>query len=569
MVDARDGDRAGHDDGEAGGHNDPGWRAADGALRRLARRRAALDVEEAAALVRARELGVHVHLGLATFLEYVERVLGHAPHTARERLRVAEALAVLPLTRTAMSEGRVGWSAVRELTRVVTAATEDAWLAATAGASVRDIEDRVRGRRPGDAPDAPPSPDARQHVLRFEVSPTTLALYLAAQRALERDCGHPLTDDLVLAALCRAALAEERSPRAPAAQANGAGMASHVGPEGCDCPNAPAVVVAAASLPEASDGARAEGMSATSHVGRERPAVADGGRPAAPSPSLGVGAPVRRANLPPHQIAITTCPECARAWSDAAGRTIEISARELERASCDATLLGRVDRGAPAPVTRSIPAATRRAVLRRDRGRCVVPGCRNARHVDVHHMVWRARGGDHAPARLVTLCSAHHDAVHDLRLIIAGTAPHALRFSHADGRPYGTPLLEVPARPSVQSGARPSHAPPSPPAPASAPRSTAEEVVARAVEPRSTRGPGPVAACPPGPDEERSSSISLGARGRRADGRSPRAARREGRSPRTPASAAPALPPNVGGARRPPRLRRPPRVRRQTRARRR
>ena len=365
--------------GGAGGDDAAAWRAADGALRRLARRRAALDVEEAAALVRARALAVHQHLGLATFAEYVERVLGHAPHTARERLRVADALAALPATRAAMADGRVGWSAVRELTRVATAATEDAWLAATDGLTVREIEDRVRGRRPGDGPEDPPAPDARQHVLRLEVSPATLALYVSTQRALEDACGHPLTDDVVLAALCRQQLA-------------GSVDTSHVGPT-----DAPAEKVAPG--PASAD------------------AVAN--------------------NLPPHQIAITTCADCQRAWSDAGGRAIELSSRELARASCDARLLGRVDGGTPARATRSIPPARRRAVLRRDRGRCVVPGCGNARFVDMHHVVWRSRGGDHAMARLVTLCSAHHDLVHDQQLIIDGTAPHQLRFRHPDGRPWG------------------------------------------------------------------------------------------------------------------------------------
>ena len=367
-------------------HDDGAWRDADRALRRLARRRAALDVEEAAALVRARDLAVHARVGLATFAEYVERVLGHAPHTARERLRVADALAVLPATRQAMIDGRVGWSAVRELTRVATAATEVAWLTATAGATVREIEDRVRGRRPGDGPDDPPAPDAPSRVLRLALSPATLALYVATQRALENATGHPLTDDDVVAALCRGALAGAAPPAAPDADA------SQVGPAD-----------AAAALPS---------------------------------------------NLPPHQIAITTCPDCHRVWADAAGRTVEISARQLARAACDATLLGRVDGPTPPRATRSIPPATRRAVLRRDRGRCVVPGCRNARFVDVHHIVWRAAGGNHAPAGLICLCSSHHAAVHDGRLQVVGVAPHQLRFTHPDGRPYGAPPPGPPAEPA-------------------------------------------------------------------------------------------------------------------------
>jgi len=144
-----------------------------------------------------------------------------------------------------------------------------------------------------------------------------------------------------------------------------------------------------------------------------------------------------------YQIAITRCPDCMRAWQDVAGHTIEISETELAQASCDAELLGRVDGDRPARVTKTIPPRTRRAVLRRDRGRCVVPGCRNARYVDVHHIVPRAAGGKHTPTKLAAMCSAHHKAAHDGRLRIDGTAPDKLRVTHADGRPYGAPPSHV------------------------------------------------------------------------------------------------------------------------------
>ncbi len=343
------------------------WREVDRTLRGLARRRAALDVEEAEWLRRARAVGVHRELGYGSFFEYVERVLGYAPGPARERLRVADALAALPKLRAAMSAGDVAYSAARELTRVATVDTEAAWLAAAADHTVREIEDMVSGRRRGDSPDDPPDPAARLHELRLLVPAAVLGKFTATRRALEAACGHPLTDADVLATLCDGQLA---------------GAGSHVG-----------------------DGAAA--------------------------------------SRPMHQIAITRCTDCNRAWQDVAGHTIELSAAELAQASCDAELLGRVDGDTPARVTKTIPPRTRRAVLRRDRGRCVVPGCRNARYVDVHHIVPRAKGGKHTPTTLAALCSAHHKAAHDGRLRMDGTAPGKLRFVHADGRPYGAPPSHV------------------------------------------------------------------------------------------------------------------------------
>src|SRR5690242_5093956 len=56
-------------------------------------------------------------------------------------------------------------------------------------------------------------------------------------------------------------------------------------------------------------------------------------------------------------------------------------------------------------------------------GRCCVPGCRSARHLELHHVVPRARGGGHEPENLTLLCSGHHRALHDGKLSITGRAP--------------------------------------------------------------------------------------------------------------------------------------------------
>jgi hypothetical protein len=75
--------------------------------------------------------------------------------------------------------------------------------------------------------------------------------------------------------------------------------------------------------------------------------------------------------------------------------------------------------------------------MRRDHGLCVVPGCRNHRFLDMHHVVARADGGGHDADKLAVLCGQHHRAVHAGRIIIEGTASGGLRFAHADGTAYG------------------------------------------------------------------------------------------------------------------------------------
>jgi hypothetical protein len=119
-------------------------------------------------------------------------------------------------------------------------------------------------------------------------------------------------------------------------------------------------------------------------------------------------------------------------------------------AQCDAQHVGSIPSGQtnpthvgertqskPARATQTIPPALRRQVVRRDHGCCVVPGCRNATFIDVHHIQPRAEGGQHVADNLVVLCSAHHRAVHRGLLVIAGTVASGLTFTRADGASYG------------------------------------------------------------------------------------------------------------------------------------
>jgi hypothetical protein len=107
----------------------PDWRRVDRALRAIRRRRAVLDAEEARWLREAEALQIWRPLGMVSALDYMERVLGYAPRTAQDRLRVARALGDLPQLTAALAADELAFSAVRELTRVATPGTEAAWIA--------------------------------------------------------------------------------------------------------------------------------------------------------------------------------------------------------------------------------------------------------------------------------------------------------------------------------------------------------------------------------------------------------------------------------------------------------
>src|ERR1041385_4181342 len=103
------------------------WRSLHDRLRGIARRRAALDAEEARCLRDACATKLWRQLGYAHMNEYLERELGYSPQVGIERLRVAHALAELPRIEAGLDAGHLAFSAVRELTRVATAETDQEW----------------------------------------------------------------------------------------------------------------------------------------------------------------------------------------------------------------------------------------------------------------------------------------------------------------------------------------------------------------------------------------------------------------------------------------------------------
>jgi len=195
------------------------WREVHGRLRSNARRRAALDASEAYWLREAERVQVWKPLGMVSILDYMERVLGYAPRTAQDRLRVARALAHLPVLTESLGEADgLTFSAVRELVRVATPDTEHLWLEAATGKNQRELEEMVAGHVPGDHPEDPVDPEIRTHVVRYELSPATFALVRQVKLALDEEHGRHLDDDPFIAALCNAVL-EGGAPGEPTGRA--------------------------------------------------------------------------------------------------------------------------------------------------------------------------------------------------------------------------------------------------------------------------------------------------------------------------------------------------------------
>jgi hypothetical protein len=307
-------------------------------------------------LLRAERAGAHARLGYASFREYAERLFGHSPRLVQEKLRVAEALEELPLLSGALEHGKLSFSAVRELSRVATAATERRWLQAAGGKTVRELEELVSGRKPGSLPGDLPDEGARRHVLRLEVSGEVLATFREAMAKVRRQAGEALDDDAAVLLLCRQALG----------------------------------------------GPRDDGRSS-------------------------------------YQVALTVCEHCRRGMQQGRGELVEVPRAIAEMAACDAQDVGHVERAhvGAKRATQVVAPALRRQVTRRDGGRCRVPRCRHAVFTDVHHLRLRSEGGESTLENLITLCSAHHRAIHRGELVVGGESSDGLDFRHADGTPYG------------------------------------------------------------------------------------------------------------------------------------
>lgn len=188
------------------------WQLVHEELRSIGVQRGALDAREATALRDADEVQIWKPLGFVSLIDYLERVLGYAPRTAQERVRVARALRDLPHLADALATGVLHFSAVKELVRVATPATESVWRETARSMNLRQIEELVAGRRPGDLPTDPRDERARTHTVRFEqVSAADFATLRQARQVLNEEHNKHLSDTEVIAALAGAVL----SPATP------------------------------------------------------------------------------------------------------------------------------------------------------------------------------------------------------------------------------------------------------------------------------------------------------------------------------------------------------------------
>jgi len=407
-----------------------GWERIHAELCRLAGRKNAYEVDEAKWLLAAWKARVHVPMGMGSFYEYVDRTLGYSRRFVAERLRVARALGELPALCAAVRRNEIPWTAAREISRVATPDTVDAWIETCRGEAVRDVERHVAGRRPGDRPSDPADDSARRHRVRFEVAGETLALLREARQRLLGQTGEHVSDDQLIQALSRALLERDGNgdgdPGRAAYQ-----LAIHVCAR-CGSGKAEGGGELVPVQDTVLEAARCDAQ----EIG-----PVDLVAPAPEPGAAGVGSDAPRGA--PESVQ----PESASSRDRRSKDGARLGATPCDAGSAHSTHVGgHVDThvggsaGRPAAGARAaqtIPPALRRRLVRRHQGRCAVPGCRQSGFVHQHHLIRRADGGAHDPETMCLLCEAHHRAVHEGFLVIEGRWSDGFRFRHADGSVYG------------------------------------------------------------------------------------------------------------------------------------
>jgi 5-methylcytosine-specific restriction endonuclease McrA len=329
--------------------------------------------------------------------------VGFSPGAAREHVRVARALAALPLMSEALARGELSYAKVRELTRVATPDTEERLLAVGRAGTAEHVERIVRGWRRMDRK-AEAHEAVRQHTVR------ALHVY-QDEDGMVRIRGRlaPEVGALLMKALdaARETLYQRRLDQAP--DDDSPTMEQQQA-------DALALLAETALHHELDPGAPGERYQVVVHVDAAVLADPDQDGQSVLEDGLRVPAGTSR------RLACDASRVVMR--HDAEGRLLEIGAR-----------------------TRTIPPALRRALHHRDRG-CRFPGC-GVRVGQGHHIRHWANGGPTTLSNLALLCRRHHRAVHEEGYGVERLPDGELKFRRPDGRI----LPEVPHSPAVPADA--------------------------------------------------------------------------------------------------------------------
>ena len=345
---------------------------------------------------------------------------------AREKVRVAHAIRLLPGINEAFREGRVSYSKVRAMTRVATPENEAVLLNIAIHGTAAHVERTVRQFRTIEQLEEAQRAAAayRDRYLQFR--------YLDDERQIVHGVLPVEVAELVRQAVDRAVELLETGS-GDSAESWGARRADAL------------KLIASQFLGQrAEEAGSSDRYQVVVHIdqallsgtgasvgGAAKPDSA--GDSAAAAATTTAGASDGPASVRPELARHVLCE-----LEDGPALAIE-TARRL---ACDCALVGLVDdaQGEPLSVgrrSRAIPPSLKRALKARDKG-CRFRGCPHTRYTEGHHVQHWANGGETKLGNLITLCHHHHHLVHEGGYRIEVTDDGVFRFLD----PKGVPVSE-------------------------------------------------------------------------------------------------------------------------------
>jgi len=365
------------------------------------------------------ERGGWLKWGSASCAEWLHWRCDLSLSAAREKVRVAHALNLLPKTSEAFAAGRLSYSKVRALTRVVSPETEAEMLSFALEVSAALVEQRCQQMRnvTRDATRVARQAYERRSLSAFrngqkDTMTVTVELPIEDGELLLNTLDRVLATEApppdaatsyrtqqadALMALCRTALCESAFAEEHDAPLRGGIGQDNVsqGHTELSASNAPSTTKTTSTAAPYQVIIHAD-ADALSETGNDNPSAE--GSPA-------------RADLPIETVRRLCCDgNVVPISNDAQGHPLQIGRKR-----------------------RTVSTALKRALLARDR-HCRYPGCSHARFVDAHHIQHWAQGGETSLENLMLLCGHHHRLVHEGGFQIVLDSQGRRMFRRPDGR---------------------------------------------------------------------------------------------------------------------------------------
>ena len=311
--------------------------------------------------------------GLCSCAHWLNFKCGISMGAARERVRVAHALAGLPKISEGFSKGKLSYSKVRAITRIADESNEDYLLMIAEHGTAHHVEKLVSKYRT--AKRLQDAEIANEQYIKREVTH-----YYDHDGCLVIKARLPAEQGALIVKALEMAMDADFVGAGPAREKDDpAGTSEEPEPIAARRADALAQIAETYLNNNESSGSTADRYQVIVHVGAT------------------VGAAPGR---DPH---IEDGPH--------------VPAETSRRIACDScTVTIKEDKtGEPLSIgrrSRTIPPPMRRALRARDKG-CRFPGCTNTRFVDGHHIQHWADGGETSLDNLVLLCRHHHHLVHE------------------------------------------------------------------------------------------------------------------------------------------------------------